>query len=46
MGTAPPPVFSQLGILVLDGSGAMAAPAEGQPTRAQAVSTAVRGTLA
>lgn len=44
--TAPPPTFSQLGILVLDGSAAMADPAEGQMSRAQAVGGAVRATLA
>ena len=44
--TAPPPVFSQLAILVLDGSGAMAGAVDGRTTRAREVSVAVRGTLA
>lgn len=40
--TKASPAFSQLGILVLDGSGSMADAAEGQMSKAQAVSTAVR----
>jgi curved DNA-binding protein CbpA len=41
----PPPTFSQLGILVLDGSGSMERQAAGKITKAQTVNLAVREML-